>query len=77
MDYTYEDIAKMIDHSLLGPVMTDEELESGIQIAIQYNVASICIKPYYLQRCARAAGAHHSPAKHRHRFSPWWADDQL
>jgi deoxyribose-phosphate aldolase len=52
MDYSYEDIAKMVDHSLLGPVMTDEDLESGMEIAIQYNVASVCIKPYYLRRCA-------------------------
>lgn len=52
MDYRYEDIAKMIDHSLLGPIMTDEELESGLQVAIHYNVASVCIKPYYLKRCA-------------------------
>ena len=27
MDYTYEDIAKMIDHSLLNPKMTDEEMD--------------------------------------------------
>ena len=26
MDYTYADIAKMIDHSLLSPVLTDEDL---------------------------------------------------
>jgi deoxyribose-phosphate aldolase len=52
MDYSYEDIAKMVDHSLLGPVMTDEDLERGMEIAIQYNVASVCIKPYYLRRCA-------------------------
>ena len=57
MDYSYEDIAKMIDHSLLGPVMTDEDLESGIQIAIQYDVASVCIKPYYLKRCAQLLAA--------------------
>ena len=54
MDYIYDDLAKMIDHSLLLPVMTDDELENGIQVAIQYDVASICIKPYYLNRCARA-----------------------
>jgi deoxyribose-phosphate aldolase len=29
MDYTYLDIAKMIDHSLLNPGLTDEELEAG------------------------------------------------
>ncbi len=52
MDYTYEQIAKMIDHSLLNPVVTDEELESGCQIALDYDVASVCIKPYYLARCS-------------------------
>ena len=53
VDYTFQDIAKMIDHSLLGPVMTDEDLESGIQVASECNVASVCIKPYYLKRCAQ------------------------
>jgi deoxyribose-phosphate aldolase len=52
MDYTYEQIAKMIDHSLLNPVMTDEQLEEGCQVALDYDVASVCIKPYYLKRCA-------------------------
>lgn len=52
MDYTYEQIAKMIDHSLLGPVLTDEEMESGCRVALDYDVASVCIKPYYLRRCA-------------------------
>ena len=58
MNYTYQDLAKMIDHSLLNPVMTDEELEGGIQIALDHDVASVCIKPYYLKRCAeRLAGS--------------------
>jgi len=52
MDYTYRDIAKMIDHSLLNPTMTVEMLEKGIDIAIEYDVASVCIMPYYLRRCA-------------------------
>jgi deoxyribose-phosphate aldolase len=52
MDYTYAQIAKMIDHSLLAPVLTDEELEKGCRIALEYDVASVCIKPYYLKRCA-------------------------
>ena len=52
MDYTYEDIAKMIDHSLLSPVLTDRQLEQGCQVAVDYNVASVCIMPYYLWRCA-------------------------
>ena len=52
MDYTYEDIAKMIDHSLLPPSLTDQDLESGCRAAVDYNVASVCIMPYYLKRCA-------------------------
>ena len=52
MDYTYQDIAKMIDHSLLAPALTDRELDQGCQLAIDCNVASVCIMPYYLKRCA-------------------------
>ncbi len=54
MDYSYEDIAKMIDHSLLNPVLTTDELEKGLLVALEYNVASVCILPYYLGRCAEA-----------------------
>lgn len=52
MDFTYDQIAKMIDHSLLNPVLTDAELEEGCGVALRYSVASVCIKPYYLRRCA-------------------------
>jgi deoxyribose-phosphate aldolase len=52
MNYTYLDIAKMIDHSLLNPGLTDEELEGGCRLARQYDVASACVKPYFLKRCA-------------------------
>jgi deoxyribose-phosphate aldolase len=51
-DYTYRDVAKMIDHSLLNPVLTTAELEAGCELALQYDVASVCILPYYLKRCA-------------------------
>ena len=52
MDYMYEDIAKMIDHSLLMPTMTVDDLEAGCRLALAYDVASVCILPYYLKRCA-------------------------
>ncbi len=50
--FTYDDCAKMIDHSLLMPTMTTAELEAGCALAVRYNVASVCIMPFYLQRCA-------------------------
>jgi deoxyribose-phosphate aldolase len=52
MDYTYSDIAKMIDHSLLNPTLTEDDLEQGCQLALRYDVASVCIMPYGLSHCA-------------------------
>jgi len=52
MDYTYLDIAKMIDHSLLNPALTVLELEAGCKLALEYDTATVCIMPYYLKRCA-------------------------
>jgi deoxyribose-phosphate aldolase len=52
MDYNYEDIARMIDHSLLNPSLTDRELEAGCRLAADYHAVSVCIMPYYLKRCA-------------------------
>lgn len=52
MNYTYEDLAKMIDHSLLNPTLTEADLEAGCEIALRYDVASVCALPYYLPRCA-------------------------
>ena len=52
MKYTYQDLAKMIDHSLLNPTITWDKLEEGCRLAVAYDVASVCILPYALPRCA-------------------------
>jgi deoxyribose-phosphate aldolase len=52
MPFTYNDVAKTIDHSLLNPTLTVVDLEEGCRIARLYDVASACIMPYYLKRCA-------------------------
>jgi deoxyribose-phosphate aldolase len=54
MTPTLAELAKMFDHSLLQPALTDAELERGLELAIQYNVASVCIKPYAVRRAAKA-----------------------
>lgn len=61
MKYAYTELAKMIDHSLLHPTMTDQELEDGCRLAARYGVASVCIKPYAVRRAAellRGTGVH-------------------
>lgn len=52
LSVNYADIAKMIDHSLLKPTMTRDELEAGCHLALEYQVASVCIMPYYLSRAS-------------------------
>ncbi len=52
MSYSYLQIAKMIDHSLLNPTLTADDLIAGIHIAKVYDVASVCIMPSYLKGCA-------------------------
>jgi deoxyribose-phosphate aldolase len=42
---TYEEIARMIDHSLLRPTLTDGEIEEGCKLAHSYGVMSVCVRP--------------------------------
>jgi deoxyribose-phosphate aldolase len=51
MNFTYPDVAKMIDHSLLSPTLTADDLDAGCRLARAYDVASVCIMPYALSRC--------------------------
>ena len=50
--YSKERIAKTIDHSLLKPEMTREEVRRGCEIASKYSVASVCCKPSDVKFCA-------------------------
>ena len=45
MDYTCHDIAKMIDHSLLRPELTEEDIRKGCEVAKKYDVATVCCSP--------------------------------
>lgn len=42
-------LARMIDHSLLHPTMTDQAIASGCELARQYAVATACVKPYAVE----------------------------
>ncbi len=53
MNYTYEELAGMIDHSLLHPTLTDRELIAGCKLAVRYGVASVCIKPYAVKLASK------------------------
>ncbi len=51
---TYEDLAKMIDHSLLRPELTEEVVLEGCRIACQYQVASVTARPSDVDTAVRA-----------------------
>jgi len=50
---TVQEIASMIDHSLLQPTMTDADLIVGFETALKWNVASVCVKPYAVALCRK------------------------
>lgn len=45
-------IAKMIDHSILHPTFDDEKLRKECQVALDHDVASVCVKPYAVKEAA-------------------------
>ena len=46
---TYAQLAKMIDHSLLRPELTEADVIAGCELAMRYHVASVCVKPCHVQ----------------------------
>ncbi len=44
-----EEISKMMDHSILHPTFNTERLVHECSIALKYNAASVCVKPYAIK----------------------------
>lgn len=45
---TYEQLAKVIDHSLLKPELTEQDVIAGCQVAARYHTATVCVKPCHV-----------------------------
>jgi deoxyribose-phosphate aldolase len=51
---TVEQVAKTIDHSLLRPELTTDEVLAGCELAAAYDVASVCCRPLDVVGCRDA-----------------------
>ncbi|WP_337868773.1 deoxyribose-phosphate aldolase [Meiothermus sp.] len=51
---SYSQVAKMIDHSLLRPELTVDEVIAGCELAHRYDVASVCVKPCDVEVAVKA-----------------------
>jgi len=47
-----KELAKMIDHSILHPTLTDDDLKRECEVAQYYDVASVCVKPYAVKQAS-------------------------
>lgn len=45
---TCEQLAKVIDHSLLRPELTETDVVAGCELAARYHVATVCVKPCHV-----------------------------
>jgi deoxyribose-phosphate aldolase len=50
MNPKVRELAKMIDHSILHPTLTDEDLRRECEVAKKYDTASVCVKPYAVKQ---------------------------
>jgi deoxyribose-phosphate aldolase len=50
---TYEQLAKVIDHSLLKPELTEQEVINGCKVAAKYHTATVCVKPCHVSLAAK------------------------
>jgi deoxyribose-phosphate aldolase len=50
MNQIVSKLAKMIDHSILHPTLTDTDLRRECEVALKYDVASVCVKPYAVKQ---------------------------
>jgi deoxyribose-phosphate aldolase len=46
---TFEQLAKVIDHSLLRPELTETDVINGCQLAAHYHTATVCVKPCHVK----------------------------
>jgi deoxyribose-phosphate aldolase len=53
----YEQVASVIDHSLLRPELTMADVEAGCLIAARYRVASVCCRPADVEVASRLLAA--------------------
>ena len=51
---TYEQLAKVIDHSLLRPELTEADVLAGCELAARYHVATVCVKPCHVKLAREA-----------------------
>ena len=49
---TYEQLAKVIDHSLLKPELTEADVVAGCELADRYHTATVCVKPCHVKLAA-------------------------
>ncbi len=47
-----ESIARMIDHSLLQPTLTEDQVRQGCELARRLEVASVCVQPWAIPLAA-------------------------
>ncbi len=50
---TAQQLAKVIDHSMLKPEMTEQDLIDGCELAARYHTATVCVKPCHVKLAAK------------------------
>ena len=72
---TYAQLAKVIDHSLLRPELTEQEVVEGCKLAARYNTATVCVKPTHVKLAAEVLERLGCEGQHGGRVPAWEQPD--
>ena len=53
---TYEDLASRVEHIMLAPDMTEDQVTDGCRMAYEYGIASCCVRPSDVDAALRILG---------------------
>ena len=76
MKLTVSDIAKMIDHSLLRPNLTEAEFLEGVELSKDFQVATCSVVPFDVARAVKLLGWKWSTGEHCGCVSAWHCTDR-
>jgi len=68
------ELAKYIDHTILGPTATKEGVKKLCAEAVQAEVAAVCVNPCHAELARECLGGFRGQTLRRHRIPAWHGD---
>ncbi len=69
MTMTPIELAAILDHSVLKPEATEQDVRAGADVVREWSIGFYCVQPCWVALAARLAGRHDGKGRQRRRLS--------